>query len=123
MIRASQVLNQLRTFHRTVVCLPTEIKNHRLGAYIYGFLSGVGLLMIIWGLASVAILPSAYLMTNVGLILFGVALFAGGACREAFLRGNLSIAERAYPRAAVDDAETAEVVAEQIVECPREVET
>jgi hypothetical protein len=93
-----------------------------LGAYIYGFLSGVGLLMVMWGLASVAMLPSTYLLTNMGLVLFGVALFAGGACREAYLRGNLSISERAYPRETVDRAETDDIVTEQIIESPHEVE-
>ena len=71
--------------------MPEQISNHRLGAFIYGFVSGVGLIMIVWGLASITTLRSTNLIMNIGLILLGVALFAGGSCREAYLRGNLSV--------------------------------
>jgi hypothetical protein len=71
--------------------MPEQISNHRLGAFVYGFVSGVGLIMVIWGLASITTLPSTNLMMNIGLVMFGVALFAGGSCREAYLRGNLSV--------------------------------
>ncbi len=47
--------------------------------------------MVIWGLASITTLPSTNLMMNIGLVMLGVALFAGGSCREAYLRGNLSV--------------------------------
>lgn len=70
--------------------MPEQISNHRMGAFVYGFLSGVGLIMIVWGLASVTALPSTNLFMNIGLVLFGVTLFACGSCREAYLRGNLS---------------------------------
>ncbi len=67
-----------------------EIKSHRLGAYVYGFLSGLGLILIIWGLASIIALPSTNAALYISIILFGVALFAIGSCREAYLRGSLS---------------------------------
>jgi hypothetical protein len=70
--------------------LHREIKNHRLGAFVYGFMSGLGLILIIWGLASIIALPSRNSLTYIGLILFGVLLFAGGSCREAYLRGSLT---------------------------------
>jgi len=73
-----------------VIPLHTDIKNHRLGAFVYGFLSGLGLVLIIWGLASLIALPSRSSITYVGLIMFGVLLFATGSCREAYLRGSLS---------------------------------
>lgn len=79
-----------------MVNLSTDTKNHRMGAYIYGFLSGVGLILIIWGLASITMLPSRYLMMNISLTLFGVILFACGSCREAYLRGNLSAPAKIY---------------------------
>lgn len=67
-----------------------EIKSHRLGAYVYGFLSGLGLILIIWGLASIIALPSTNSTIYIGIVLFGVTLFASGSCREAYLRGSLS---------------------------------
>lgn len=103
---------------KSVVYLSREIGNHRLGAFIYGFLCGVGLIMVIWGLASIAMLPSANLMMNIGLTLFGVMLFAVGSCREAYLRGNLTAPPRAYMHKQRNQPETANFISEQIIEDP-----
>ena len=104
--------------------MPERITDHRLGAFIYGFLVGIGLLMVIWGLASVALLPSGYLMMNIGLVLFGVTLLACGGCREAYLRGNLSAipesrihAERNRP----SRPSTTGLVSEQVIGTPEEI--
>ena len=104
--------------------MPEQISNHRMGAYVYGFLSGVGLIMIIWGLASIASLPSTNLWMNVGLVLFGVALLACGSCREAYLRGNLS----AIPATRINangsrspQPSIASLVSEQIIGSPEEI--
>jgi hypothetical protein len=78
-------------FFKTVIPLHTDIKNHRLGAFVYGFLSGLGLVLIIWGLASLIALPSRSSTMYIGLTMFGVLLFATGSCREAYLRGSLSL--------------------------------
>lgn len=102
--------------------LPTEIENHRLGAFIYGFLSGVGIIMIIWGLASIAMLPSTHLMTNIGLTFFGVTLFVGGSCREAYIRGNLSMSSEVYRRTQSKRSDAAKLISEQIIEKPTEDE-
>lgn len=102
--------------------LPTEIENHRLGAFIYGFLSGVGLIMIIWGLASIAVLPSTNLLTNIGLTFFGVALFVVGSCREAYIRGNLSMSSELYTYKKKKQSEKAKLISEQIIERPTEDE-
>ncbi len=75
---------------QTVIHMHTEIKNHRLSAFVYGFMSGLGLILINWGLASIIALPLRSSTIYVGLILLGVFLFAGGSCREAYLRGSLS---------------------------------
>lgn len=109
-------------FQESVVYLSTDVKNHRMGAYIYGFLSGVGLILIIWGLASIAMLPSGHLMMNIGLTLFGVAVFACGSCREAYLRGNLSVPSKVYKHTQRNRYETANPISEQIIENP-EVES
>ncbi len=101
-----------------------RISDHRLGAFIYGFVSGVGLLMIIWGLVSIAMLPSANLMMNIGLVLFGVTLLACGGCREAYLRGNLSsvperrihVEHNRLPR-----LPTTDLISEQIIRAPEEI--
>lgn len=103
--------------------LSTDTKNHRLGAYIYGFLSGVGLILIIWGLASIAMLPSRYLMINIGLTLFGVVLFSCGSCREAYLRGNMSVPTKIYKNTQKTRQETANLISEQMIEDPEEVES
>lgn len=107
---------------KLVTYLPTEINNHRLGAFIYGFLSGIGLIMIIWGLASIVMLPSKYLMINIGLTLFGVVLFASGSCREAYLRGNLSEPSKVYIGTQRNRPRTNSLISEQIIEKPTETE-
>ncbi|UCE95252.1 MAG: hypothetical protein JSV51_05830 [Candidatus Bathyarchaeota archaeon] len=71
--------------------MSTEIKNHRLGAFVYGFMSGLGLVLIIWGLATIVALPSSSSSMSIGIILLGVLLFAMGSCREAYIRGSLSL--------------------------------
>jgi hypothetical protein len=71
--------------------LYNEIKNHRLGAFIYGFIGGLGLVLMIWGLAFITMQPSTSVLSNIGLIFLGLFLFAGGCCREAYLRGSLSV--------------------------------
>ncbi len=43
-----------------------------------------------WGLSSIIALPATSASMSVSLILLGVLLFAGGSCREAYLRGGLS---------------------------------
>jgi hypothetical protein len=96
-----------------------QISYHRLGAFIYGFLCGIGLVMIIWGLASIAMLPSANLMSII-LILFGVVLFASGSCREAYLRGNLSMPPVDHIHVKRDKLETTNPISEQVVGYPEE---
>ena len=105
-----------------MINLPSEIENHRLGAFIYGFLSGVGIIMIIWGLASIAMLPSTHLLTSIGLAFFGVALFAGGGCREAYIRGNLSVSSEVYRRKQSKQSDAAKLISEQIIKKPTEDE-
>jgi hypothetical protein len=104
--------------------MPEQISSHRLGAYIYGFLSGMGLVMVIWGLASISMLPSTYLMLNIGIILFGVSLFACGSSREAYLRGNLSSLPEANIPAKRNRSvrpATADIISEQIIGTPEEL--
>lgn len=73
-----------------MIQLQTEIENHRLGAFIYGFMTGLGLVLIVWGLTSIITLPSGSSALYSGIAFLGVFLFAGGSCREAYLRGSLS---------------------------------
>ncbi len=108
--------------HKLVVYLQKDIANHRLGAFIYGFLGGLGLMLIVWGLNSIVLMHSVNLMINIGLTLFGVALFSGGCCREAYLRGNLSRPSGIYLRTPHSLPETPNLISEQIVEKP-EVES
>ncbi len=79
--------------------------------------------MIIWGLASIAMLPSTNLIMNIGLVLFGVILFAGGSCREAYLRGNLSMLPEDHAYSQRNHQETANLISEQIIEDPEEIES
>ncbi len=78
--------------------------------------------MIIWGLASVAMLPSTYLVTNIGLTFFGVALFAGGSCREAYIRGNLSVSSQVNKQRQNKRSKAGKLISEQIIEKPTEDE-
>ena len=71
--------------------LRPEIRNHRLGAFLYGFMGGLGLILIIWGLTSIISLPSRSTTLYLSLTLFGVLLFASSCCREAYIRGCLSV--------------------------------
>jgi hypothetical protein len=69
----------------------SEIANHRKGAYIYGLLSGVGVTMLTWGVTWVVWSPTRNLTAFLTLTLLGVSLLAFGGCREAYLRGSLSV--------------------------------
>lgn len=102
--------------------MSTTVKYHRLGAFIYGFLSGTGLIMIIWGLASITMLPSTNLLTNVGLTLLGVVLFACGSCREAYLRGGLMTSSESAVRKHPNRPRAVRPVSVQIVDGPEELE-
>jgi len=75
--------------------LSRDVSNHRLGAYIYGFLSGAGLTMLVWGVASFSWLPTRSTTAFATLIFSGVFLLAFGGSREAYLRGSLSTAQNA----------------------------
>ena len=101
-----------------MVYLQTEVSNHRLGAFLYGFLSGLGLMLIVAGLNSIIIMHSTNLLLNLGLTFFGVALFSGGCCREAYLRGNLSRPPKVHDHMQRNRPETANLISEQIVEKP-----
>lgn len=80
-----------------------DISHHRLGAYVYGFLSGIGLTLLIWGVALISWFPSRNAAEFMAITLFGVFLLAFGGCREAYLRGSLTIANTS---AAVKKKET-----------------
>lgn len=99
----------------------SEISNHRKGAYLYGFLSGIGLTMLTWGIASVIGSSAPNLATFMALNLFGISLLAFGSCREAYLRGILSVAS---PSAA-DRSQKAPVAtnAQESVLCEQEQPT
>ena len=73
-----------------MVHLDTEAERHRLSAFVNGFLSGLGLILIIWGLASLVYSAARNASIYTGLILFGVSMFAGGGFREAYLWGRFS---------------------------------
>ena len=74
-----------------VIHLSGKVNDHRLGAFVYGFLSGLGFILIVWGVASISWMPSRSPTIFVGITLFGVVLLSVGSCREAYLRGSLSL--------------------------------
>lgn len=74
-----------------MIHLQTKIENHRLSAFINGLLSGLGLILIIWGLASIVTLSASSATVYIGLILFGVLVFVGGGFREAYIWGRFSM--------------------------------
>lgn len=101
-----------------VMNLQTDIANHRMGAFIYGFLGGLGLMLIISGLNSIVMMHSTNLMINLGITMFGVALFAAGCCREAYLKGNLSGSQINYAHTQPNRSKPANLISEQIIEKP-----
>ena len=107
---------------KPVVYMSKAIKAHRLGAFIYGFLCGSGLVMVICGFASIVMLPSLNLMINVGLTVIGALLFASGSCSEAYLRGSLAVPSRVYMKRQRNQPETAGGISTQIIESPAELE-
>lgn len=98
--------------------LQTEIAKHRLGAFIYGFVGGLGLMLTAWGLNSIITMQSTDLLLSISLTLFGVALFSGGCCREAYLRGGLAGPSNIYAHTQRNRPETANLISEQIIEKP-----
>lgn len=73
-----------------MIHLQTKIEKHRLSAFINGLLSGLGLILILWGLSSIVTLPSSSATVYIGTILFGVFIFVGGGLREAYIWGRFS---------------------------------
>ena len=74
-----------------MIHLQTKIEKHRLSAFINGLLSGLGLILILWGLSSIVTLPSSSATVHVGTMLFGVFIFVGGGLREAYIWGRFSM--------------------------------
>ncbi len=74
-------------------------KQHRLSAFVNGFLSGLGLLLIIWGLISVVSFNPRNATVYIGLILFGVLMFVSGGLREAYTWGKFSAQPNLYEKA------------------------
>jgi hypothetical protein len=112
----------MRLITKPVVYMSKSIKDHRLGAFIYGFLSGSGLSMVIVGLASIVVFPYLNLTINVGLTAIGVLLFACGSCCEAYLRGSLAVPSRVYMQQQQKQPKTADRISTQIIGSPAELE-
>jgi len=74
-----------------VIHLQTKIEKHRLSAFINGLLSGLGLILILWGLSSIVTLSSSGATVYIGTILFGIFIFVGGGLREAYIWGRFSM--------------------------------
>jgi hypothetical protein len=90
---------------KVVIQLQSEIEENRLGAYVDGFLSGLGLVLIIWGLASIVTVTATASAGTIGLVLLGVVIFAGGGFREAYTWGRLSERPVTPPKAAPKQAQ------------------
>jgi hypothetical protein len=112
----------MRLVTKPVVYMSKAIKYHRLGAFIYGFLCGSGLITFICGLAAIVMLPSLNLMINSGLTVIGALLFACGSCCEAYLRGSLAVPSKRYMQQARNQPKRANGISTQIIETPAELE-
>ena len=98
-----------------------------MGAFVYGFLSGLGLVMVMWGVASIAVLPLRSSTASILLILLGVGFFAFGVCREAYLRGYLLDSPRvretvSSPRIQSPAEDRSPLIEEQLIEPPVEAD-
>lgn len=67
-----------------------EIENHRLSAFVDGLFCGLGMILIIWGLASLSAITSNPAV-SITLFLVGGSAFAIGGFREAFMWGRFSV--------------------------------
>lgn len=73
-----------------MIRLEREIENNRISAFVDGLFSGLGMILIIWGLASLSSLPSNPAV-SITLFLVGGSAFAIGGFREAFMWGRFSV--------------------------------
>ncbi len=70
--------------------MDVEVERHRLSAFTDGLLIGLGLLLVIWALSSIASLSSGNSIFCIAQILTGVLMFAAGGFREAYTWGRFS---------------------------------
>jgi len=82
---------------KIVIHLDTEVERHRLSAFTDGLLIGLGLLLVIWALSSIASLSFGNSIFCMVQILSGVLMFAAGGFREAYAWGRFS-SESDVPR-------------------------
>jgi len=84
--------------------------------------------MVMWGVASIAVLPLRSSTASILLILLGVGFLAFGVCREAYLRGYLLDSSRvretaSSPRIQSPAAEDrSPLIEEQLIEPPVEAD-
>jgi hypothetical protein len=112
----------MRLFTKPVAYMCETIKDHRLRAFVNGFLLGSGVSMFIVGLASIVVLPSLNLMINIGLTSVGALLFACGSCCEAYLRGSLAVPSRTHIQQQLKQPETSSGPSAQMIARPVELE-
>jgi len=92
--------------------------NDKLSTFVDGFLGGLGLVLIMWGFASIVMLPFRSANIYVGMILFGVISFAGGLLREAYQWGKIS----GEPKKSLKPSITPRLAASHSVEEPQCIE-
>jgi hypothetical protein len=83
--------------------------------------------MILWGAASIAVLPLRSLAASILLIMLGVGFLAFGVCREAYLRGYLLDSPRVRETASSlriqpPAEDRSPLIEEQLIEPPIEAE-
>lgn len=69
--------------------LPSRSERDRINGFINGSLSGLGITLVIWGLASLGSSPSIA-TGSINLALLGVLALVGGVFREAYTWGRFS---------------------------------
>lgn len=70
--------------------MDVDVERHRLSAFTDGLLIGLGLLLVVWALSSIASLSSGNSIFCIAQILTGVLMFAAGGFREAYTWGRFS---------------------------------
>ena len=83
--------------------------------------------MVMWGVASIAVLPLRSSTASILLILLGVGFLAFGVCREAYLRGYLLESPRVQetvssPRIQSPAEDRSPLIEEQLIEPPVEAD-
>lgn len=81
--------------------MPSRSERDRINGFINGFLSGLGMTLVVCGLASLVSTPSVATF-SINLAILGVLALIGGVFREAYTWGRFSTRQTIYRKHSAD---------------------